>query len=384
MTVQIAMAMMLLVGAGLLVRSFDRLRQVNPGVDPRGVVTAWVNMPSRAYPDDDRLRDALFEMLRRVRNVPGVTSAAITSALPLGANVQQKITFEGHRRPKGQEPLLNIMYVSPDYFRTVGMRLTDGRGIQPADVAGSPSVVVISEVIARRYFPGENPVGKRLIHGSVDSKEEPWTVVGVVNDINESTLSEPPIGVIYRSFHQMPMDWAVFAVRSPLPAQQVLSIIRREVASFDSTLPIGNEGTLESVIYGSLSRERFMMFMLGVFAGVALLLAAVGVYGIIAYIVEQRSHEIGIRMALGALPRDVVALVGGRVLGITALGVAIGVLGSIVGSKAMTKLIFDIAAIDSITYVASALTLTLAAGIAAFIPTLRATRVDPVRAIRAQ
>jgi ABC-type antimicrobial peptide transport system permease subunit len=180
------------------------------------------------------------------------------------------------------------------------------------------------------------------------------------------------------------MDWAVFAVRSPLPAQQVLSIIRREVASFDSSLPIGNEGTLESVIYGSLSRERFMMFMLGVFAGVALLLAAVGVYGIIAYIVEQRKHEIGIRMALGALPRDVVALVGGRVLAITALGITIGVLGSIVGSKAMTKLIFDIAAIDSITYVASALTLILAAGIAAFIPTLRATRVDPVRAIRAQ
>jgi putative ABC transport system permease protein len=382
MTVQIAMAMMLLVGAGLLVRSFDRLRRVNPGVDPRGVVTAWVNMPTRTYPNDDRLREALFEMLHRVQRAPGVASAAITSALPLGGNIRNKITFEGHPRPKGQEPLLNVMFVSPEYFKTVGMRLTAGRGIQASDVAGSPFVAVMSETLARRYFPGEDPVGKRLIHGPFDSKEAPWTVVGVVNDVNEASLSQRPEGIIYLSFHQIPLDWAVFAVRSPLPAQQVLSIIRREVAGYDSTLPLGNEETLESVIFGSLGRERFMMFMLGVFAAVALLLAAVGVYGIIAYIVEQRSHEIGIRMALGAQRRDVVALVGRRVLGVTTLGVTIGVLGAIAGSRTMTKLIFDIAAVDSVTYIAAAATLMLAAGIAALAPTLRATRVDPARAIR--
>jgi len=384
MTVEVAMAMMLLIGAGLLVRSFEKLRRVDPGVDPRGVATAWVNLPNATYPDDPRQRQALFEILRRVQALPGVSKAAISSALPLGANIGNKITFEGHPRPKGQEPLVNVQFISPDYFDVVRMRLTSGRTIQDGDVAGRPIVAVISEAIARRYFPDEDPVGKRLLHGAADTKEAPWTVVGVVNDVNESSLNERPQGVIYLPMHQMPLPWAAIVTRSSLSSQQALSMIRREVAAVDPTLPLGDQRTLEQVIGGSLGRERFTMLMLGVFAVVALLLAAVGVYGIIAYIVAQRSHEIGIRMALGAQRRDVVTLVGVRVIGITGLGVAIGILGAMAGSGVMKKLVFNITAVDVVTYVACAATLLGAAGLAAFMPTLRATRVDPARTIRAQ
>jgi putative ABC transport system permease protein len=384
MTIQIAMAMMLLVGAGLLVRSFDRLRSVDPGVDPRGVVTASINLPATTYADDDRIRLASFEILRRVRSIPGVSSAALTTALPLGGNIQQKITFVGHPRPKGQEPLINVAFISPGYFNTLRMRVVAGRGIEAGDAAGAPFVTVLSEALAKRYFPNENPIGKRLLHGAFDSKDAPWTVVGVVNDVPESSLEEKAQGTIYLSFHQNPVDFSKLVVRTALPTNQILPSIRREVAAFDPTLPIGDGGTLQEWIGGSISRERFTMFMLGVFATVALLLAGVGVYGIIAYIVEQRSHEIGIRMALGAQRRDVVTLIGGRVLVVTGLGVALGVAGAIAGSGLMTKLIFDIAAVDAATYVASAATLILAASLAALAPTLRATRVDPVRTIRAQ
>jgi putative ABC transport system permease protein len=384
MTAEVAMAMMLLIGAGLLVRSFEKLRRVDPGVDPRGVVTAWVNLPDATYPDDPRQRQALFEILRRIQALPGVTKAAISSALPLGANIGNKITFEGHPRPTGQEPLVNVQFVSPEYFDVVRMRLTSGRGIQDGDVAGRPIVAVISEAIGRRYFPNEDPVGKRLLHGATDSKEPPWTVVGVVNDVNEARLNERPQGVIYLPMHQMPLPWAAIVARSSVTPQQALSMIRREVAAVDPTLPLGDQRTLEQVIGGSLGRERFTMLMLGVFAAVALLLAAVGVYGIIAYIVAQRSHEIGIRMALGAQRRDVVTLVGIRVIGITGLGVALGIAAAVAGSGVMKKLIFDIAAVDIVTYVACAATLLAAAGLAAFMPTLRATRVDPARTIRAQ
>jgi putative ABC transport system permease protein len=384
MTVQIALAMMLLVGAGLLVRSFDRLRHVDPGVDPRGVVTASINLPAKAYAEDDRIRQANFEILRRIQALPGVTSAAITTALPLGGNIQNKITFEGHPRPKGQEPLLNVAFISPDYFKTVRQRVIAGRGIDASDVAGAPMAAVISETIANRYFPDENPIGKRLIHGAIDSKEVPWIVVGVVNDVPVSSLDEQPIGTIYLSFHQTPIDFSTLVVRTSLPPSQLLPAIGRQVASFDPTLPIGRGGTLESWIGGSISQERFTTFMLAVFATVALLLAGVGVYGIIAYVVQQRSHEIGIRMALGAQRRDVVAMVGSRVFIITIIGVTIGILGAVAGRGVMKKLLFDVTALDSTTYALSAATLIIAAALAALAPTLRATRVDPARTIRAQ
>ncbi len=384
MVVEVAMAMMLLVGAGLLVRSFVRLSNVDPGVDPRGVALGWVNLPPAKYSDDQRQRAAMTEILRRVQALPGVTNAALSTALPLNATMQNRMTFEGHPRAKGSEPLININLISPDYFATMRMRLVSGRGIQRTDAPGAPMVVVISEVIARQFFPNENPIGKRIIHGSVESTEAPWTVVGVVSDVTENELETRPLGVVYLALDQTPMPWAVLTARSQMPAERLLPMLGKELAAFDRDLPLANESTLDELIGQSVGQERFTMFVLGTFALAALLLAVVGVYGVIAYFVTQRSHEIGIRRALGAQRTDIVSLVGRRVLVATGTGVAIGLTAAAAGSRVMTNLLFGVAVTDLSTYLTGAVALVAAAVLAAAVPTLRATRVNPARAMRAE
>jgi putative ABC transport system permease protein len=383
MTAEVAMALMLLIGAGLLVRSFERLAKVDPGVDQRSVITGWLFLPGGKYPDPERQRLAMTEILRRAQAVPGVTSAALTSAFPLAANMGNKITFQGHPRPKGEEPMLNVQIVSPDYFRTVSMRVVRGRAFGPTDVKGNDDVVWIDETVAKKFFPGEDPLGKRLVHGAYDSTERPWTVVGVVNDVLDRSLGERTNGTIYMPFDQQPQNWMALAIKTSVPFEQVMPALRREVASFDKALPLANEETLEHMVDQSIGQERFTMFVLGVFALVALILAAVGVYGVIAYFVAQRINEIGIRVALGAQRTDIISLVSRRVLVSTALGIAIGVTAATLASGLMSKLVYDVATTDTATYVTGAVSLLFVACLAAVVPTLRATRVNPVRAIRA-
>jgi len=383
MAVEVAMALMLLVGAGLLMRSFTRLARVESGVDPRGVATAQINLPNAKYPDEARQRVAMEDILRRVQSVPGVTTAALTSAFPLGANQQNKITFEGHPRPKGNEPLLNVQYVSPEYFSLVKMRVIRGRGFSSSDVQGAAPVVWLSETAARKYFPGENPVGKRILHGPFDSKEPPFTVAGVVNDVKETRLGGAFGGTLYMAFDQFPDNSMGLAIKASIPFEQVMPAVRREVAGFDKDLPLADETTLEQTIGESIGQERFTMFVLGIFATVALLLAAVGVYGVIAYFVAQRSHEIGIRMALGARRTNIVSLVTGRVLVTTGVGVAVGLVAAAATSGLMTKLLYDVKPTDTTTYAGGAIALLLVACVAAVVPTLRATRVNPATTMRA-
>jgi putative ABC transport system permease protein len=383
MAVEVAMSLMLLVGAGLLMRSFARLARVEPGVDPRGVATAWIHLPNAKYPDEPRQRLAMFDILHRVQAVPGVTTAALTSAFPLGANQQNKITFGGHPTPKGNEPLLNVQYVSPEYFSTVKMRLIAGRRFSTSDVQGAAPAVWISETVAKKYFPGENPLGKRLVHGGFDSKEPPFTVAGVVNDVKETGLGETVNGTLYLVFDQFPQSWMGLAIKASIPFEQVMPAVRREVAAFDKDLPLADEATLEQAIGESIGQERFTMFVLGIFAAVALILAAVGVYGVIAYFVAQRSHEIGIRMALGAQRANIVSLVTGRVLVTTGIGVAVGLVAAAATSGLMTKLLYDVEPTDAITYAGGAMALIAVACVAAIVPTLRATRVNPATTMRA-
>jgi putative ABC transport system permease protein len=264
------------------------------------------------------------------------------------------------------------------------MRVLSGRDIGAADVHAGPLVAVISESVARRFFPSENPVGKRLVHGAFDSKEPAWTVVGVVSDVPEEGLNERPTGTIYVPFDQQPQSWMTLVVRSATgePAR-VLPALRRAVADVDREVPLSNETTLDDLFARSLGQQRFTMVVLGGFATAALLLAGVGVYGVIAYLVTQRSHEIGIRLALGAQRSDIVSLVGGRVLATTTLGIALGLAGAAAASGAMTKLLFATPAIDGGTYAVGAAVLLAAAGIAALVPTVRATRVNPATSMRA-
>ena len=383
MAVEVAMALMLLVGAGLLMRSFTRLARVEPGVDPRGVVTAWINLPNAKYPDEARQRLAMQDILRRVQSVPGVTTAALTSAFPLNANQQNKISFEGHPRPKGNEPLLNVQYISREYFSTMKMRVLAGRRFSPSDVVGAAPAVWIGETVAKKYFPDENPVGKRIVHGAFDSKEAPFTVAGVVNDVKDGSLSDATNGTFYLVFDQFPQSWMGLAIKASIPFEQVMPAVRREVASFDKDLPLADESTLEQAIGESIGQERFTMFVLGIFATVALLLAAVGVYGVIAYFVAQRSHEIGIRMALGAQRTNIVSLVTGRVLVTTGIGVAVGLVAAAAASGLMKKLLYDVKPTDITTYASGAIALIAVACVAAVVPTLRATRVNPANSMRA-
>lgn len=383
MAAEVALALMLLVGAGLLTRSFARLLHVDPGVDPAGVTTAWIRLPAKRYPDEDRQRLAMNDILRRVQSVPGVTSAALTSAFALGGNMQNKFTFEGHARAKGQEPLVQIQLISAEYFETMNMRLLMGRGFGPSDVHGGPRVVWIGETVAKKYFPGENPVGKWIVHGAFDSTEPKMVVAGVVNDVHdEEALSVRARGIVYMPFDQDPQNWMALAVKTSLPFEQVMPAVRRHVASFDKQLPLSDEATLAQLIDESIGQEKFTMFVLGIFAFVALSLAAVGVYGVIAYFVAQRSHEIGIRMALGAQRSNIVSLVAGNVLVTAGVGVAIGLAGALAASGLMTKLLYEIKPTDVGTYGTCAVALVVVTAAAAVVPTLRATRVSPTSAMR--
>jgi predicted permease len=356
---------------------------VNPGVDPRGVTTGFIFLPENKYPNTDRQRIALQEILQRVQTTPGVTMAALTSAFPLASNAQVGVTFEGHPKPIGQQPLVNIQLISREYFSTVRMRVLRGRGFTGTDVAGDGDAVWIDETIARKYFPNEDPVGRRIVRGPFDSKERPWIVAGVVNDVLDQGLGERARGTLYRPFEPEPQSWMGLVVKTVLPFERVLPAVRRSIVAVDPALPLASEETLEHMITQSIGQERFTMYVLAGFAVVALILAAVGVYGVIAYFVAQRSREIGIRMALGARRSDIVSMVSRRIMLTAGLGVAVGLAGAVAASGLMSTLIYDVAPIDAATYATGALALLAVSALAAVVPTLRATRVNPASAMRA-
>jgi len=383
MTGEVALALMLLIGAGLLIRSVSHLTQVNPGVDPRGITTGWIFLPESEYSSADRQRLALQDILQRVQAVPGVTSAALTSAFPLASNSQVGVTFEGHPKPIGQQPLVNIQLISRKYFSTVRMRVIRGRGSAGTDVKGDDDAVWIDETIARKYFPDEDPVGRRIVRGAFDSKERPWIVAGVVNDVLDQGLGERARGTLYRRFEPEPQSWMGLVVKTAMPFEQVLPAVRRAIAAVDPALPLASEETLEHMITQSIGQETFTMYVLVGFAMVALVLAAVGVYGVIAYFVAQRSREIGIRMALGAQRSDIVSLVSRRIMLTAGVGVAVGLVGTAAASGLMATLIYEVAPTDAVTYASGALALLAVAALAAVVPTLRATRVNPASAMRA-
>jgi len=383
MTGEVALALMLLIGAGLLIRSVSHLTQVNTGVDPRGITTGWVFLPESKYSNADRQRLAFQEILQRVQAVPGVTNAALTTAFPLSSNTQVGVTFEGHPKPVGQQPLVNIQLISREYFNTVRMRVVRGRGFGGTDIKSGDDAVWIDETIARKYFPGEDPVGRRILRGAFDSKDRPWIVAGVVNDVLDQGLGERARGTLYRPFEPEPQNWMGLVVKTAMPFERVLPAVRRGIASVDPALPLASEETLEHMITQSIGQETFTMYVLVAFAVVALILAAVGVYGVIAYFVAQRSREIGIRMALGARRSDIVSLISRRIMLTAGVGVAIGLVGAAAASGVMSTLIYEVAPIDAVTYVTGALALLAVAALAAVVPTLRATRVNPASAMRA-
>jgi putative ABC transport system permease protein len=386
---EVAVSLVLLVGAGLLVNSFVRLRGVDPGFKADNLLTMSVVLPRGRYPNQERRTAFYKDLIARVGALPGVRSAAVTSWLPLAASQGDSIGIipEGHPAPlpgQGEPPSVVTRVVSPDYFRTMGIRLLQGREFEEGrDRVDSPVVVLVSEAFARRFWPGESAVGKRVNPGDPNEPADWCEVVGVVRDVRQFELASEPKPQMYFTYAQadifLPRHLVVGTDTDPLA---IAGAVRRTVWEVDAEQPVSDVSTMKDVLSESLSRERFSMLLLGLFAALALLLAAVGLYGVMSYTVAQRTREIGLRMALGAQRRDVLRLVVGQGLKLVAAGVVLGLVASLALTRLMASLLYGVSATDPATLVTISLVLVAVAALASYIPARRATRVDPLTALR--
>ncbi|HYC51137.1 MAG TPA: ABC transporter permease [Gemmatimonadaceae bacterium] len=391
---EIALAVMLVIGAGLLIRSFDKLTSVDAGFDPANRVTFGVVMPPAAYPDSQRRVAFHAELKRKLQAIPGVDAVAAMQGLPPFRQINANDTqFEGYNFvPNTNMPIPNTDYyqtVTAGYFAAMGIGVKDGRVFNEGDAAGAP-VVVINEALANRFYPDQNPIGRRLNPFLTPGPEPTWfTIVGIVKDVKQGGLESPAGTELYFFYDQLPRI-AGFApsqmniiMKSSRPLEALAPGIRQAVREMDPTLPIVQLRTMEEVVGASVTRQRFLSLLLGIFALVALTLAAIGTYGILSYMVTERHREIGIRMALGAGNGQVVGLVLGQGLGIAAVGIALGIGGAMALSQLTSSLLYGVSPSDPVTYVSVALVIAVVAIAACVVPTRRATRVDPLEAIRA-
>jgi predicted permease len=382
---EVALSLILLIGAGLLINSFLRLRHVDPGFHTGNLLTMSVAIPPQKYPDREHRSAFYTEMIRRVEALPGVRSAAITSQIPLikqGDSVGIIVESQPPLAP-GQKNIVATRIVSPHYFQTMGIQLLRGRAFGDQDRADSPVVAVISDAMARRYWPGEDPTGKRICPGKPEKPEDWVTVVGVVNDVRQFGLDAELKPQMYLTYQQS----GYFSPRHLVVSTNVepgglAAAVRGTVWGIDKDQPVSNISTMEEVLSESIARQRFSTLLLGVFGVVALLLAAVGIYGVMSYSVAQRTHEIGIRMALGAQTRDVLKLAVGQGLKLIMIGVAVGLAVSVVLTRVMSSLLFGVSSTDPTTFVVISLVLVSAGVLASYIPARRATKVDPMIALR--
>ena len=382
---ELALAVVLLAGSGLLIRSFARLIAANPGFQPSHVIVGMVSLPSARYPATEQARVTLDQLLGRVRAVPGVESATLGSVLPICCQGQSSIAFAS--RPAADQnklPLLNVAVVDPEYFETLEIPFIGGRPIEPGDRAAKPLVAVVSERVAKKFFAGASPIGERLRLGGQANDAGSWrTIVGVVKDTRTDGLTEEPRGTLYLPRAQEEMRDGFLIVRSAQPPEQLTTQLRRALAEVDRSVPLEGVRTMDAALSVEVEHSKFSMLLLTLFAAVALALASVGIYGVISYNVTQRTGEIGVRVALGAQRRDVVALVVRQAMAMAAAGVAIGVLLALWGGKSLSAMLFGVGPRDPMVLAAASVFLLVVALAAALAPALRAMRIDPTIAMRA-
>ncbi len=376
-----ALALMLLVGAGLLIRSFIQLQSVDPGFNPRNVLTAVVTLPQTGYPERNQIAPFYSQLLERIRTLPGVQSAAAVSSLPLaGFDTDASFVIEGRPAPQpDQQPVAWYSSATPGYFRTMGMRLIAGREFNERDNESSPKAVIISETMARRYFPNEDPVGKRLGNGRPDGWRE---IVGVTADVKHFGLSQDARVSMFFPHRQIPARRMSIVTRTAADPSSLTSALRGAVAAMDKNLAVSNIIAMEEITAQSIGQERFTLLLLSIFAALALLLAMAGIYGVMSYAVAQRTREIGVRMALGAEAGNVLRLVIGQGMLLALIGVGIGLAGSLALSRLMKTMLFGVSATDPLTFIGVGALLALVALIACYVPARRASKVDPMIALR--
>jgi predicted permease len=381
---EIALSLVLLVGAGLMIQSFLRLRRVNIGFDAKNVLTTTLILPSAKYREGEQRTTFFKQLVERVRELPGVQAAGATATLPLsGSNWGRSLTVEGYPvLPVGQAPAIQHTVVTPGYFRTMGIVLLSGRDFTDADAKDSPDVTIIDERLAREYWPNDSPIGKRVRFGPPEDNE-PWhTVIGVVSTVRHQKMQEDTRKSVYLPHLKVPVNGLTLVARTSSNPRELAAAVRRVVAQMDSDLPVSKIATMEEVVAESIWQPRLYAMLFAVFAGGALILALIGIYGVMAFLVQTRTHEIGIRMALGATARDVFKLIVGRGMKLTAIGVLVGIGGAAVLTRLMHSLLFNTSATDPITFILISLLLSLAAFLACYIPARRAAKVDPLVALR--
>ncbi len=381
---EVAFALMLLTGAGLMIRSFIRLQEVEPGFKPDHLLTLRLRLPQTKYSDAAQLTPFYQNLIQRVRALPGVKTAGTVSHLPLsGAYQSGTVTVE---QPSASVDNASFecdrRVTSPDYFEAMGIEVKAGRVFNDHDAQGAQMVCIIDETFARRFWPNEDPIGKRVKIGGNQSTA-PWlVVVGVVAHVKHYGLSAQGREFIYFPYQQTPARQMFLAVRTEGDPSNLVGAVRNEIASIDPDQPVADIRNMEQIVYGSVAQPRFNMLMLGIFAAVALILAAVGVYGVMNYSVAQQTHEIGIRMALGAQQSHILSMVIQQGFVLVGIGVAIGLAGALIVTQFMSSLLYGVKAIDPATFVGVAVILAIVALIASYIPARKATRVDPMIALR--
>lgn len=381
---EVALSLVLLVGAGLMIRSFIRLGQVELGFNPENVMAMRVALPRSRYADRPPQIAFYRQVVERVKALPGVQSAALVSDPPISGSVglwQNGFGIEGRPAlPPGQGNSAYLRWTTPDYFKTLGISLLKGRLLTEADNQDTPWVTVIDEAMARRYFPNEDPLGKRVV--VYWSEQRPREIVGVVSHVRQTSLDYEAGPHMYIPYYQTPLNYATLLVKTPTDSTALAASIKSEVLAVDRQQPVYAVTTMKQIIAASIAERRFHLTLLGIFAGVALVLATVGIYGVMSYAVTQRTPEIGIRLALGAQASDVLKLVIGRGLLLTVIGVGIGLAAAFALTRLMSGLLFGVSPTDPMTFTGIALLLTLVSLLACYLPARRATKVDPMVALR--
>lgn len=381
---EVAVSLVLLIGAGLMIKSFLRLQQESPGFDPANVLSMQISLPVTKYTNEQQRRAFSQQLLERVETLPGVHSAGVINPLPMGGGGWQTgFVVEGLPAPgPGEVPSTDIARISADYFDVMRIRLLKGRYFTRQDTETAPRVAIVDETFANRYWPEEDPLGKRIKLGGPQSTE-PWlTIVGVVNHVKNYGVDQDSRVETYIPYVQSPTTGLTLMVRADGDPTALTSAVRSRIKEVDSDLPIYNVNTMEQLLANSVAPRRLSMFLLTVFAAVALLLAAVGIYGVMSYSVTQRTHEIGVRMALGAQKGHILKQVVGHGLRLTAIGLAIGLAASFLVTGLMSSLLFGVKATDPLTFAGIPLVLAVVALVATYIPARRATKVDPMVALR--
>jgi putative ABC transport system permease protein len=387
---EVALAAMLLIGAGLLIKSFGEMRGVNPGFKPAGLITTRLSLPAKKYSQPQAVKLFHDRLVDRLTRLSDVQSVGVANVIPLsGMNVRTDFNIVGRPPASPKEvPAAQNRWVSPGWFETMQIPLRQGRDFRETDHEQSGGVVIIDESLARRYWTGEDPVGAHLLISFGGEPPRAFEIIGVAGNVKHSSLNEEETATLYVPIYQVPSTVVSFlaaglsvVVRSA-DSERLTAALRREVQSVDSEVPASVVRTFDQLLYASIASLRFNVMLLSVFAAVAMLLAAVGLYGVISYLVAQRTRELGIRLALGAESGDMLKLVIGKGLKLVLIGIAFGLAGAVLATRLMKSLLYLVGTTDPTTYFAVPVLLGLVALLACYLPARRAARVDPIVALR--